>query len=585
LHGGAGAFIIDAVPLLLAAIPPGLAALLVLAVLGKVLDRTAWLMLATRIAGTGERRRLLVLGLPAGEAVTAIALVIAPRAGLVGAAALFAALGAGVLAVRRDLAGAPCACFGAVAAGTVGTPLAVRNLVLAAVAVAGLPAAPTTGPPSLAAVAFGLALATTFVLGLRVAAARRALAFATGRRLRLAGVTPGRPALVVAVAAGCGPCEAVLPEIPAVAETWSAGTVLAAVAPGPGAGALHERLGALAPVGLWERLLAHGAIPGTPFQIVLDRSGRIVASGPAGPGSLLEAATPSPAAARDAVSRGMALRLAVGATAALVLARSASTPTVASARRRRFHAGKAWTFKNDPRNEVQATCDGYVGAPHNVYDATGTRLNGTQGYTWSNGFETGANCAPPPAAQRLKTAYTIAEKRVSHTWHGHCPCPQNQKAYDDQAKCNVECPSGLACFGYQCVTDAEEYCIEVLYTIKTTEAPNIVITALEWIPPASSTPRCKVYARSFNDFVVRHEEQHAQDILDVIKEWEKKNDRKYVRRCAPTQLEAMAAIVAAIDRDMEDSYADLMQMDCARNAAFHSGKAGQALRPRCEMCR
>jgi hypothetical protein len=388
----------------------------------------------------------------------------------------------------------------------------------------------------------------------------------------------------VAVAAGCGPCEAVLPEIPAAAGTWSAGTVVAAVAPGPGATALHERLGALAPAGLWERLMAHGAIPGTPFQIVLDRSGRIVASGPARPGSLLEAATPARVAAGDAVSRGMALRLAVGATAALVLARSASAPTVASARRRRFHAGNGWTFKNDTRNEIVATCESFVARPHNVYDATGTPVKDTIGYTWSNGFETGANCSPPPPAQRLKTGYTIDTKRVSHKWRGHCPCPQNEKSYDDPVACNVECPSGLACFGYQCVTDAEEFCIEVLYSIKATEAPNIVITALEWTPPAHSTPRCKVYAKSYNDFVVRHEEEHAKDILAVIKEWEKKNDRKYLRRCAPTEAEAMAAITQAIETDMEASYADLMQMDCARNAAFHSSHAGRSATPSCEMC-
>jgi hypothetical protein len=158
------------------------------------------------------------------------------------------------------------------------------------------------------------------------------------------------------------------------------------------------------------------------------------------------------------------------------------------------------------------------------------------------------------------------------------------KSYTDETRCKVECPQGLACFGIQCQTDFEQYCVEVLYSIKATAKPDIIITALRWIPPANATARCKVYAKSYNDFIVRHEEQHARDIMRVLDEWEKKNDRKYLRRCAPTEAEAQAQIDAAIAADLESAYADLMRMDCDSNVAFHESHAGRSATPRCEMC-
>jgi hypothetical protein len=198
-------------------------------------------------------------------------------------------------------------------------------------------------------------------------------------------------------------------------------------------------------------------------------------------------------------------------------------------------------------------------------------------------METGKNCTPTGSQLPLSTS--IDSKRVTETWRGRCPCPQRMKDYTDRTLCNTECPSGLACFGYQCQTLFEQVCVEVLFSIKAAKQPDITITALSWDPPDDSSPRCKVYAQSYNQFVRTHEQHHAADTLQSIQDFEKEYDRRYLKRCAPTQAEAEAAINAEIARQAAGAFQRLLQIDCARTGAFHASNEGRSALPNCDMCK
>lgn len=569
-----------------ASVAAGLALLLGAAVVGKVHDRDGWRILAVQAAGSGRRSRLLLIVLPLAEGAVAVALLATPQLGLVAATALFATLALGVHRLRPRLDGAPCACFGAIAPGAIGRALVRRNAMLAAFALVALPFAPLLGPPAPVELAAGALGAALLLTASRLSRLRPRLPLHAGARLRLRSRPAGEPAVIVLLAPGCPPCERLAAQLPALAAV-SAVPILVGVRPGPDAAAMTAALGSLHQPGLWQRLTRFRQLPGTPFAIALDADGVVRSAKPADEESILGAtgALTTPIAPGERLSRGTAVRtaaVAFGALAVLPLAAG----TASAKRRKRRPKAAAWDFKHDPRNHVDGDCGKFhsrIG--RGVYDAAGHRLSDTLGYTYAEGFETGNGCSPPPEADRLPTSASIDTKRVMRTWRGHCPCPTRMQNYTDESKCHVDCPSGLACFGYQCVTDFEEYCVEVLYTIKATRAPKITITALEWAPPANSSPRCKVYAQSYNDFIRRHEEQHAQDTLDVIKEWENKNDRKYLKRCAPTEAEAMAQVLAAMEQERQNAYADLMKMDCARNAAFHGSGKGRSATPNCDVCK
>jgi hypothetical protein len=159
------------------------------------------------------------------------------------------------------------------------------------------------------------------------------------------------------------------------------------------------------------------------------------------------------------------------------------------------------------------------------------------------------------------------------------------KDYTDKTLCNTECPSGLACFGYQCQTLFEQVCVEVLFSVKASKTPEITITALQWDPPDDASNRCKVYAQSYNSFVRTHEQHHAADTLQSISDFEKEYDRRYLRRCAPTQAEAEAAINAEIARQSAGAFQRLLDIDCARTGQFHGSNEGRSALPNCDMCK
>ncbi len=78
--------------------------------------------------------RLVLFGLPFAEASVAATVATHPVTGLVAATVLMAGFGLGALLLIPTQSGKDCGCFGAVAKSRIGPVLAIRNLLLAAVA-------------------------------------------------------------------------------------------------------------------------------------------------------------------------------------------------------------------------------------------------------------------------------------------------------------------------------------------------------------------------------------------------------------------------------------------------------------------
>lgn len=130
-----------------------LATVFLLAVVGKAGRRVRFarfVLLVQRVAGLSRRRAVAVaVGVTACEAVVVglLALPVAPRVGLAGAAGLLILFVAVILRSVRSGASEPCNCFGDTRT-RMSYPLVVRNLLLVAVAAVGLAVASGAGPVS-----------------------------------------------------------------------------------------------------------------------------------------------------------------------------------------------------------------------------------------------------------------------------------------------------------------------------------------------------------------------------------------------------------------------------------------------------
>jgi len=112
-----------------------LAAMFGVSALGKLDGWNLWSSSVYQWIGRARLAVIVKVGLPLAEIIGAGALMVRPTFGLQIAAALLAALGLGVLVIRKSHAGADCGCFGSFgAAGRIGLPLAARNLALALLA-------------------------------------------------------------------------------------------------------------------------------------------------------------------------------------------------------------------------------------------------------------------------------------------------------------------------------------------------------------------------------------------------------------------------------------------------------------------
>ena len=565
------------------------AAMLAVSAGSKWLVGDGWRLMSVRIGGPGRRGGLVFRALPLAEAAVAAWCVLTPREGLPAAGLLLAALALGVLAVRGRLEGEDCGCFGELAESRIGRRLAARNAVLALVALAA-GASVAAGPITPAGAVLGAGVALIVLTLQRARRRSQVPGPALGSRPGVPGIAGTRPVLVAFVAPDCPACHAAIPRLVELDRALPALEVAVAVAPVDGEAELAAALGPMVRAGLWEALRADWRVPGTPYAVAIDRDGRVAWAGTGDPAGLDVAAGSALADPAPRVSRVGALRIGArafaiaGFGAAVVPASGLGARRRIAPRRARRATSLPYEFKRDPRNVIKGECERYnASLGRGVYDATGRRQSDVIGYTYAEGLESGPGCTP--AGSRLPLTAVVDTRRVTSQWRGTCPCPKNKQDYTDKSRCFAECPSGLACFGYQCQTTFEEWCVEELFSIKVAKQPKIVITALEWVPPEDATPRCKTYAASWNeDFVLKHEKRHAADIGDEIDQFEKENEKRYVKKCAKTEAEAQAAVDAEIARQVAAAYPRLVQIDCERAKSFHESQGGRSARPNCAMC-
>jgi len=237
----------------------GLAVVFLVAAIGKFADLRGS---RASLVGFGVPERAAgILGtlLPIAELCVAVALIPAATAqwGAVGALILLLGFIAGITVALRRGQAPDCNCFGAIHSAPVSTTTLVRNVALAAVAVlvVGWGPGPAIGswvsdrsPAELVAIGAGIAalvlLAVALPMWLENRRLRRELSVAdqhlrriplglrvgtlapefslpdeNGARMSLGSLLArGRPVALVFVAAGCGPCELVLPDLRRLAE-------------------------------------------------------------------------------------------------------------------------------------------------------------------------------------------------------------------------------------------------------------------------------------------------------------------------------------------------------------------------------
>ena len=285
---------------------PGLAGSLVLgavflaAASAKLADRPGTVVSLATYGVAGRAAHAGWAALLALEAVLGAALLLGLRPAALAAAVLLACFGAAQLAaLAAGRGGAPCGCLGA--RGRLGGWSFARTLALAALAVAVVVAgaAAAAWPVALAVAALAAAA------GLRSAAPHGALDVAgegpeLGRRSELAALVPGGLRLVVFTSEGCHLCRRLRPALDRLREERAVTLHV-----------LDEERDAAA----W--LAAR--VPGSPYAVVLDADGTVLAKGTVNTGrqlrSLLPAQGPDPRAdphsRRGFIGRGASLAAGV----------------------------------------------------------------------------------------------------------------------------------------------------------------------------------------------------------------------------------------------------------------------------------
>jgi hypothetical protein len=155
----------------------GVAYMFAVAAVGKLDGWKHWDALAEQLSGGRERvARATAVAVPGAEAVVVLATAINAPVGEALASVLLLVFAAGILVFRENLAGARCACFGAIHQDAVTPTLAVRNIALAVIAAAGAVAsAKSDAGLSVAALGVVVTAAVAGALAVAVVAAHRQL--------------------------------------------------------------------------------------------------------------------------------------------------------------------------------------------------------------------------------------------------------------------------------------------------------------------------------------------------------------------------------------------------------------------------
>ncbi len=557
-----------------------LAALFMAAGLSKVWGAEAWRIwsAAAGAAAAGRRTWAAALAalLPGAELLTVGLLVADPGRGLAAGALLLAGLGAGVLAVGPRMAGSPCSCYGPLSHATISPGLAVRNFSLSLLAVAAsLPSLP--GPLRPGELLVGAVLGAVLLMaGAGVEGRGRVM---IGKRLHgLAGLTDA-PAVIVVLSPGCPACERLAPMLAGFASQHRAAGLRVVIGAGPEPDRVRLAAVAGAERRPLERVVARWQVPGTPWGIAVGIDGRVVATGVTSSLADLAQLARSLDEPPERVSRRAILGVALTAALASLSAQSAAALARASRSppRRAVRARIATvTIDQNDRNDVFGTCLDLADrlARSGVYVPGGRQSQrNAGGYTAVEGFEPG----DPPS--KVPASVINRRDQVEHIWKGYCPCDGTQ--YTDQTQCAVDCPQGLRCFGYQCVTTFEQWCARSTYGVELAD-PNITIYELHWI--STGKHKCPAYANAFNLSTQNHELQHAKDAQNTVNDTNRAWANRSVRRCALTQAAALNAVAMAIAQDVLAAQTAAQEELHQKTVAFHNSPAGAHGTLDCRRC-
>jgi hypothetical protein len=396
---------------------------------------------------------------------------------------------------------------------------------------------------------------------------------------------------VVFLAPGCAPCEAVAPDVGAFARS-SPVEVLAVVLDGePDARSrIAAHAGPAARLDL-DDLVDRWHVPGTPFGVALDTRGRVVDARVALSAAALEALAaaalerraPTAPAEAGGLSRRLVLRRAAGAAALVAVggalprtatALASAGDAVGAGARRLAAVPKTYVDRNT-KNRFGGTCNDFgdrlLGT--GVYDWDKQALPKALGYTWAEGLEDG---------QTPKGASCRRRERVTKIWRGSCSCP-TYREYTDEAKCNVECPKGLACFGVQCQTLERRVCVDIAFDV-CLEVPTIVLSVLEWKPPKTATKACKAYAAQLGATTLAHERHHAEDVKRALKSVNDEFKNRSVRGCGETEEEARREAEEKI-KGVVDRAGEKLKDQVGRDASrYHNAPEGRYGILDCRIC-
>ena len=571
---------------------------------GKATGRRGWYELARRVSG--DRLALpTALIVPSAEAGIAILCIVRPDVGLAGAAFVLA-LFAGAVALRRDLHGAPCGCFGPLLHSKLGPGLAARNAVLASLAVvAAVGARSATVGPSALLIAFAIAATVAAAVALEQAVSRRRAGPPLGSRQDVDGV-PG-PAVVLFVVPGCPACERALEHIDALDGVES--TVVIGPASEDARATLAASVGRLGRLDL-QSLYDSWQIRTTPFAVALDGEKRVVATGLATSAERIEAfaraAAGDPEAAESAFAgldvpvtrRAVAIGFAQTAVFAFL-----AGPAGASLRRGLLHLGAddepKWVrrFRRTvdlptPRYEERRDnvyrgrhCNGFADmlVDRGVIDHGDDAHRGAGGYTWASGLEARGS----DAWKSVKAGVCKRDEQKWENWQGHCPCDDPPVPYYKESVCKADCPHGLLCFGVQCQTDSRQICIRAIVDI-CIEVDDIVMSVLQWEPSFGrhrprNAQKCLDIAEAYNQHVRDHEMGHAKRIIDAIESTDSGYKNRSFTACADTEAAARAKIEQQINQTVDRAKKDFFSLEQRETASWHRTD-GESYKLDCRPC-
>jgi hypothetical protein len=327
-------------------------------------------------------------------------------------------------------------------------------------------------------------------------------------------------------------------------------------------------------------LVEEWRIPGTPFGVRLDAAGVVLAAGPVLDGEDLRALadgelTHRVAAPMRSRSRREVLLGAAGVATAAILAPVAQTFAAVRSAVPAQRDSPDFNIDDNPKNEFTGSCNDFADLIENrgVIGADGKAKKKAGGYTDAAGFDNASTIAADVCKR---------EERVQKEWKGFCPCDGEQ--FTNETQCNVDCPSGLACFAEQCQTTFRRVCIDAIVDICVAQ-PAVTISVLRWKPTGRGAgPKCKAMAQRMQTKTGLHEQHHAQDVRDAVDETNALFSNRTIRKCAEEEAQARALINAEIAKLVDQAKQEAYRRDTDKSAAFHNTSEGRHGQLDCREC-